>query len=325
MDSFGKSLRQQREFRDISLEEVAESTMINLRFLQAIEDERFQDLPHPTFVKGFLRAYAKHLGLDADEIVLGYEQYLQSQQTDEPEQKPEQYSNSCKIKLGEHKAFPFPIAIAAGVILIGSFTFFFWPESSKNGVQKPVEISIPDKATKPAPQPKTIAVENKTQSNGPLTTKEEILASASIKEPQKKSKKTTAPATAAKPAKPAEEKQTGKKAALKKTVAPQAKPLPAQTEPKISLKIEATEDTWILAEVDAIDTLDFYLREGQNKIIRASHKIVFKSIGNGGGLTFSMGDQSLPLGAKSGQVLHDITIEEKTVLKKLVEEISARR
>ena len=52
-----------------SLDAVAASTHIPERYLEALEAGRFHDLPGPAYVKGFLRNYAVHLGLPADELV----------------------------------------------------------------------------------------------------------------------------------------------------------------------------------------------------------------------------------------------------------------
>lgn len=66
---FGLWLRRQREVREIPLREVADVTKISLRYLEALEQDRFDVLPAPVFAKGFLREYARYVGLDADEVV----------------------------------------------------------------------------------------------------------------------------------------------------------------------------------------------------------------------------------------------------------------
>lgn len=70
--SFGAWLRRQREAREISLREISESSRISLRYLEAFEQDRFDLLPAPLFAKGFLREYAKFVGLDPDEVVNYY-------------------------------------------------------------------------------------------------------------------------------------------------------------------------------------------------------------------------------------------------------------
>ena len=70
--TFGAHLRREREARKISLEDVAKSTKISKRHLSELEEERFKDLPGGIFNKGFVRAYAKYLGLNEEEMVAEY-------------------------------------------------------------------------------------------------------------------------------------------------------------------------------------------------------------------------------------------------------------
>jgi cytoskeletal protein RodZ len=70
--SFGQRLRQAREARNITLQEIAATTKIGTRALQALEWERFEQLPGGIFNKGFVRAYARCVGLDEEETVAAY-------------------------------------------------------------------------------------------------------------------------------------------------------------------------------------------------------------------------------------------------------------
>ena len=72
MVSFGERLKREREMRSVSLEEIAESTKIGKRNLLALETEEFDKLPGGIFNKGFVRAYAKYLGLDEDQAVTDF-------------------------------------------------------------------------------------------------------------------------------------------------------------------------------------------------------------------------------------------------------------
>ncbi len=67
--SFGIWLRRQREAREVGLREIAERTKISMRYLEALEENRFALLPAPVFARGFLREYARYVGLNADEVV----------------------------------------------------------------------------------------------------------------------------------------------------------------------------------------------------------------------------------------------------------------
>ncbi|MFL6197373.1 MAG: helix-turn-helix domain-containing protein [Thermoanaerobaculia bacterium] len=70
--SFGDWLRRQREMREISLRDIADRTKISMRYLEAMEADRFDLLPAPIFAKGFLREYARYVGLSPDDVVNHY-------------------------------------------------------------------------------------------------------------------------------------------------------------------------------------------------------------------------------------------------------------
>jgi cytoskeleton protein RodZ len=67
--SFGSWLRHQREARSVSMREIADNSKISLRYLEALEQDRFDVLPAPVFARGFLREYARVVGLNPDEVV----------------------------------------------------------------------------------------------------------------------------------------------------------------------------------------------------------------------------------------------------------------
>ncbi|WP_027717543.1 helix-turn-helix domain-containing protein [Desulfovirgula thermocuniculi] len=69
----GSILRQAREARGLTLEQVEEETKIRLRYLAALEEEKFALLPGRFFAKSFLRTYARYLGLDAEALVARFE------------------------------------------------------------------------------------------------------------------------------------------------------------------------------------------------------------------------------------------------------------
>jgi cytoskeletal protein RodZ len=71
-DGLGEFLRRERELRHISLDEVADRTKISRRYLEAIEEERYDRLPGETFVRGFIRSYAQSVGLDPEDTLLIY-------------------------------------------------------------------------------------------------------------------------------------------------------------------------------------------------------------------------------------------------------------
>jgi cytoskeleton protein RodZ len=68
----GSSLREARLRQELDFPELEERTKIRPKYLRALEDERFDILPAPTYVKGFLRSYAEALGLDGQPFVDEY-------------------------------------------------------------------------------------------------------------------------------------------------------------------------------------------------------------------------------------------------------------
>ncbi len=72
--TFGEHLRREREMRGVSLDEVSQATRIGTRFLEALEGERWKDLPGGVFNRGFLRSIARYLGLDEEALVAEYAQ-----------------------------------------------------------------------------------------------------------------------------------------------------------------------------------------------------------------------------------------------------------
>ena len=80
LGAFGEKLRKQREQRGIELDAISKTTKISVRMLRALEEEHFDQLPGGVFNKGFVRAYARHVGLDAEEAVTGYLDALRESQ-----------------------------------------------------------------------------------------------------------------------------------------------------------------------------------------------------------------------------------------------------
>ncbi len=74
--SFGEYLRQQRETREFSLDGISAKTKIQKKFLLALEKDQYEQLPGLIFVRGFIRAYAEQVGLNPEQTLLRFEEYL---------------------------------------------------------------------------------------------------------------------------------------------------------------------------------------------------------------------------------------------------------
>jgi cytoskeletal protein RodZ len=81
MPEIGETLREARMRRRIDMTEVETATKIRGKYLRALENEEWDLLPGPTFVKSFLRTYAEYLGLDARLLVEEYRQRFERPST----------------------------------------------------------------------------------------------------------------------------------------------------------------------------------------------------------------------------------------------------
>lgn len=109
MESLGHYLRSERELRQLSLEEIAQTTRIPLRMLQHIESDQLDRLPGEVFTRGFLKSYARSVGLSADEVLARY---------GERQSRPEVAPAPITAITPPEKGRRFGIAIALVILLI---------------------------------------------------------------------------------------------------------------------------------------------------------------------------------------------------------------
>ena len=72
MESIGSYLRKRRVARAMSVEEIARATRIPVASIERLENDHFDDLPGEVFVRGFLRAYARAVGLAVEDVLSMY-------------------------------------------------------------------------------------------------------------------------------------------------------------------------------------------------------------------------------------------------------------
>lgn len=76
MASIGAYLKRERELRQVSLEELVQTTRVPLKMLQYIEADNFDELPGDVFARGFVRSYARALGLDAGDVLAKFDRKI---------------------------------------------------------------------------------------------------------------------------------------------------------------------------------------------------------------------------------------------------------
>jgi cytoskeleton protein RodZ len=101
LPAFSRWLKQERELRDVVAEEIAASTRLSLAVIEALESGDEGRMPPRAYVVGYLRSYAAAVGLDADEVVLRWQEAA-----GEP---PEVIGRRRRLKL-------VPVLVAAAVL-----------------------------------------------------------------------------------------------------------------------------------------------------------------------------------------------------------------
>jgi cytoskeletal protein RodZ len=89
MLEIGSSLRQARQSRSLDLQDVAQATRIRVKYLAALEDERFGQLPEEVYARAFLRTYADFLGLESEVFVAELSTWLEASRPPPPPPPPE--------------------------------------------------------------------------------------------------------------------------------------------------------------------------------------------------------------------------------------------
>lgn len=90
METPGAYLKRERDLRGVTLEEVSKATHVPLRMLKFLEEDDFESLPEIPFVKGYIQAYSKHIGLDPRDALLCLEAYLQELKHEEASEEAQE-------------------------------------------------------------------------------------------------------------------------------------------------------------------------------------------------------------------------------------------
>jgi cytoskeletal protein RodZ len=87
--NFGERLKREREMREVTLDEITAATRIGTRFLTALENEDWDKLPGGVFNRGFVRAIARYLGLDEEDLLAEYDVAYSARAGSPPPSPPE--------------------------------------------------------------------------------------------------------------------------------------------------------------------------------------------------------------------------------------------
>lgn len=178
LKTIGSILRKKREEHAYTLEHVSEITRITLTCLRNIEEGNLEALPGLVFVRGFIRNYAKLLGLESDWMIESLNQaYAVRPRTQTP---PDQINSITPLEDSEGRNAK-PYLIAGALVIVGLVAFLLYWQNNKPltqlaGMNNKVETiqAIDTKAPEPEKVPEVIEAEVSKPEEKPEPAKQEI-------------------------------------------------------------------------------------------------------------------------------------------------------
>lgn len=322
MESPGDYLKREREQRGVSLLKIFETTRVPMKYLEAIEADRLEAMPHPTFVKGYIRSYCKVLGLDENDAVLRFDVWLSEKESENQEAgkpkpiqelkrakaSPPKPKRETKVPAGLGKI----AVVAAGVIVvILAYTL------TKRDLSAPEpQVTVPpalEVAATPAPSTEAQPADAMAspESAAPQAAVAPVNAQplVPVAQPVKPAPAPPAPAAAVKPVqqplvKPAQ--QTAPQATTPKTdpvknVAPADGAVIEQPKNHV-LTANAREMVWLKIGIDKSEPVEVLLKQGERVTWTAADNISVV-IGNAGGVSLNYNGKTISGLGAPGEVV----------------------
>lgn len=312
----GELLRRERERHGLTQEDVAQQTKISIYNIRAIETGRKEALPHPVYAKGFVKNYARLLGLDENELAEVMDREHRVEEDDFGESPAMEKPVSMPAKAPGPKKSKLPVIILL-VLLIAALVGLMWYSTTGRQAEAP-EITLqeqPETVPEIEPAPETAAPE--LEEAPPMPPEPEPRAS---QEPALDT--TEGPTLAANATLDEEEVVAGTRNATERqseAVVPQQPEADDAEMAETEIEESATEETgaipdegyvatitatelcWVYGNIDGETTTDFTLRPGQTKSLEFSESLTLK-LGNAGGVKVFLNGQEYEFEAESGQV-----------------------
>lgn len=295
MESIGEFFKQVRDTKGLTLDDVALKTRIHPDFLIALEEGNFTKLPDQVFAKGFVRSYARSLGLDEEDAMRRFEGSAGAfyEKQAERELLRLKQAEDDRRKKTNRKVVLAAIAVALlGLILLMS------REHAPVAPPRPAQDMEPP-AIKPPRGPTSSAPSDKVDSLVQDSEKDRSLAAST-------------PASSTLPP-PSISTVTAVPAAREEVMSPNV----VRTDPMLGgtptdgsmvLAIEALELTWVVVQVDSGSPEEALMRPGERVQWKASDRFTL-TLGNAGGVRVELnGKEQGPFG-NSGKVARDIVLK----------------
>jgi cytoskeleton protein RodZ len=154
----GTSLHEARLRKQIEIPEAEQGTKIRAKYLRALEDEQFELLPSPTYVKGFLRSYAEYLGLDGQLYVDEYNsRYVTGDDSGEPFRARRREASRARTRA--HRRFEKSVVLVAlaAIAVLTALVIAAWKFGGSSGSPKIQNLGQNTSFGSSAPQARTAA------------------------------------------------------------------------------------------------------------------------------------------------------------------------
>jgi cytoskeleton protein RodZ len=152
MPPLGERFRAARESRGLSLSDVSEQIRIRSVYLAAIEEENWSAIGAPVYVRGFLRTYARFLGLDPEEVVAAFNSGSPSAAPPPPASDRSARSAPALATTGEEQASRgAPLVWAAAVVAVLLVAFVVYNELTMRRLAAPGPIAAASASASPLP------------------------------------------------------------------------------------------------------------------------------------------------------------------------------
>lgn len=286
MSSLGPYLRGLREAKGMSLDDIARSTRVGRRHLEALESDTFTELPAPVFVKGFIRAYCEFLDSSSDEALGLYRETTGEPAAPHGPLRP-------LLAPRTRRAGPLAISIILFVALGASlFALRLGLQSSrKDSVSAPAKEEARKAAT---PTPAASAAKPAADiPTAPSTAQTPAAPPAVALAPSSSSAALTTSASASTPA-------------------PPSSSAPGEAKPgNHHLIVRAIEPTWLRVQVDDGQVAEELLQAGAVREWTATRRFTL-TVGNAGGVELDLDGKRMPsLGAK-GAVIQRLVLPQES-------------
>lgn len=324
-EDFGSYLKHERELRGVPLDDIAESTKISVRFLRALEEGRFEDLPGEVFIKGFIRSYGQAIGSNVDELLAAYHESGAKHQGTGPPSTEISPSREKTSKNLNPSVFPTKalLGFGAALLIIGGGVYWFTSNKAENSGLSPQESRLETSTTVDNSLPEVKGDAESTFSEEPAIPAPETetpepapAAAAPAPEPRNSAATLTPAETPTEAPGPQEsvkntftvsENIDTIKDIQDQTVPTEPPAEMAMGEPSLRLEIRVTENSWFNLRIDDQRDQDFILPTGGSKTIKAATAIVV-TIGNRRATQMILNGQQLDLPESPDNVIRNLTV-----------------